>query len=137
MEDNWYVPAALVFPFNFIKKPVISALWYSALSVMLIEDDTVSCLAGFVLLLLSFTQARFYLAIGSVLPMIAVVVLGFVQMTQPFAIAIAAIGAVWLICWIVALTVTLKLAKGEYEIMLVSNRMRYSLSYMLKKDLKK
>lgn len=137
MEDNWYVPASQVLPFNFIKKPIISAIWYSALSVLLIENQTVSFIVGFVFLALSFTQARFYLAIGSILPMIAVVVLCFTQKTQSFAIAAAAVAIIWFVCWIIALTVTLKLAKGDYEIMPVSNKMRYSLSYMLKKGLQK
>ena len=46
MDGYSYVPAAQVLPFNFIKKPIISALWYSALSVLLIQNDTISYLIG-------------------------------------------------------------------------------------------
>ena len=137
MENNWYVPAYQVLPFSFIKKPIISALWYSALSVLLIENQTVSYIVGFLFFVLSFTQLRFYFAIGSVLPMIATVILSFVHRSQSFAIGVTVAAAIWLVCWIIALVVTVKLAKGDYEIMPASNKMRYSLSYMLNKGLKK
>ena len=136
MGDNWYVPAFQVLPFNFIKKPVVSALWYSALSVLLIENQTASYIVGFLFLVLSFTQLRFYLAIGSILPMIASVILCFIHRTQSFAIGITIVAAIWLVCWSIALFVTIKLAKGDYEIKPVSNKMCYSFSYMIDKDLK-
>ena len=134
MDGYSYVPAAQVLPFNFIKKPIISALWYSALSVLLIQNDTISYLIGTAFFILSFTQFRFYLAIGSIIPMIAVVVLCFINAFS-YAPYVAIAGIVWLICWITALIVTVRLAKGIYEILPVSNKMIYSLSYTLEKIL--
>lgn len=137
MERNVYVPAIQVLPFSLIKKPIISALWYSVLSELLIQNGTIAFIVGFVFLVLSFTQLRFALAIGSLLPMIASAILCFIHKTLPFAIGVTVVAVIWLVCWIIALVVTVKVAKGDYEIMPASNRMRYSFMYMVNKDLKK
>ena len=118
-----FVPAYQVFAFNFVKRHVISALWYAALVHLLFEPfSTAAILISSAFIAISLWEIRFYMAIASPVPMIASVILSYLHYQSVFPyIAIA--GCIWLILCIIALIVTLRLNKNIYYIDPVTNIM--------------
>lgn len=134
-----FVPAWQVIPFNLIKKPFISSLWYCIL-VYIIWDpsETLPTVLGILFLLLSFTPLRFILSMLSPLPCIASIVLSWFNMSDPFPIIITAAGIIWLILYTIAIfIVNARLNLGQYVISPITNRMMYETQYYMMKGLMK
>ena len=123
MENN-YVPAYQVFSFNLIKKPFLSSLWYVLLVYTVFNpSDILPTVLGIILLILSFTNVRFYLGILSPIPCVAEMIISrnvFID-SKPTIILVA--GIVWLIIYVIAMFVWHHCVVGKYEILPVSNKM--------------
>ena len=119
-----YVPAWQVFPFNLIKKPFLSSIWYVTLVYTIWNpSDILPTVLGIVFLILSFTGARFFLGILSPIPCIAEIIIPrnvFID-SKPTIVLIA--GIVWIVIYLIAMFVWHHLTVGKYEILPVSNKM--------------
>jgi membrane-bound ClpP family serine protease len=119
-----YVPAWHVFSFNIIKKPFISSLWYVLLVYTIFNpSDFLPTAIGIVLLILSFTGARFFLAILSPIPCIAEIIVSRNIFIDAKPTIILIVGIIWLVIYTIAMVVWHHLAIGKYEILPVSNKM--------------
>lgn len=119
-----YVPSFQVFCFNLIKKPFLSSLWYVLLVYTIWNpSDILPSALAILLLILSFTGARFMLAILSPIPCIAEIIISrnvFID-NKPTIILIA--GIAWIIIYLIAIFVWHHLSVNKYEILPVSNKM--------------
>jgi len=134
-----FVPAWQVIPFNMIKKPFFSSLWYSVLVYTIWDPkETLPTVLGIAFLLLSFTKFRFFLAMLSPLPCIAAVILSWQHLVHPYPIIITVAGIIWLIMYVISMfIVNARLNLGQYVISPVTNRMMYDTQYYMMKGLKK
>lgn len=111
-----FVPAFLVLSFNFIKKPVISALWYAILAHFLLQPfSNAAIIVSSAFLAISFSSIRYYMAIVSPAPMILSLVLCLLNYAEYF-IYFFITAVIWSILCIIALIVTLRMSKGIYYI---------------------
>lgn len=118
-----FVPVYQVFAFNFVKRPIISALWYAVLVHFILEPfSTAAILISSAILAISFFAVRFYMAIGSPIPMVITIILCNSKIPHLFTYILIA-AAVWMIFYIIAMFVTFKNGKGEYYIDEFTNAM--------------
>ena len=111
-----FVPAFQVFCFNFIKRPIISALWYAVFVHFIFEPfSTTAILISSALLAISFFSIRFFMAIGSPIPLIITAILCNMKFPDAFPY-ILILSAIWMILYLIAMVVTVKNAKGIYYI---------------------
>lgn len=119
-----YVPAWQVFPFNFIKKPFLSSLWYVLLVYTIWNpSDLLPTILGIALLILSFTNFRFHLGLFSAVPCIAEIIVSRNVFYDSKPTIILFVGIIWLILYAIAMFVLQRLTVGKYEILPVSNKM--------------
>ena len=119
-----YVPALQVFSFNIIKKPFFSSIWYVMLCYTIWNpSETLPSILGILLLILSFTSARFILGVLSPIPCIATMILARNAFTNSIPSVIMIAGIVWLVIYAIAMFVWHHLTVGIYEILPVSNKM--------------
>lgn len=119
-----YVPAWQVFPFNLIKKPFLSSIWYVLLVYTIWNpSDTLPTVLGILFLILSFTPARFYLAIFSIIPCIVEIIISRNYFIDSKPIIILMAGVFWIILYSIAMFVWHRLYKNKYMILPVSNKM--------------
>ena len=119
-----YVPAWRVLPFNLIKKPFLSSIWYVLLVYTIWNpSDLLPTILGIALLVLSFTGARFFLGILSPIPCIAEMIICRNILNDPLPTIILIAGIIWLLLYIVAMITWHHLYVKKYEILPVSNKM--------------
>ena len=134
-----FVPSWQVYPFNFIKKPFVSGLWYTILVYLIFNPITfLSTALAILFLLFSFTPYRFHLAMFSPIPCIISIVLSWIKLVSPYPFFVTIAGIVWLVMYFIAIfIVNARLNLGQYVISPVTNRMMYDAQYYMMKGLRK
>ena len=133
-----FVPAWKVLCFNFVKKPIISALWYAFLAyTVFIKSDFLGYVVGVAFLLLSFTGLRFHLGLLSPIPCIAELIVCRNVLEPTFCNVLTVAGVVWLVIYAVCIHVLLRLSKGVYEIDPLTNEMKYNSSEYILSNMRK
>lgn len=131
------VPTFQVFCFNFIKKPIISALWYAVLVyTLMLDSTTIPLIIGFVILMLSFTQLRLYFAILSPVPCIVEIILAY-NLARDYFIIFLVVGIIWMILYSVGMFVWHRIAKGIYVLDPVTNVLKYDSKYYITSGFRK
>ena len=109
------VPNWQVFSFKFIKMPFFSSFWFSALVYTIWNpSETLPTVLGIIFLVLSFTKARFFMAILSPLPLIATVILSFSVYIPSYRIGIIVLAVIWMIFYSIAMMVWKRIANEKY-----------------------
>ena len=121
-----FVSAWKVLPFNFIKKPIISALWYAVLIHLIFEPfSATSILISSAIIAISFLGIRFYMALLSPLPLIVSVVLCVNNYSSALPV-IAICAGIWMIIYLIAVFTLYHLTANHYYIEEGTNIMKYT-----------
>lgn len=104
-------------PYWFVRSPVISALWYAVLSHLFLEPfSTVSIIVSSLIFAFSVLYMNsFYLGLLSPIPMIASLVLFYLNYPQNIFTVSVIVGLLWLICWIIFMVVMYRLGRDRYH----------------------